>query len=154
MEKEEKKVELSDADLAQRGMEAVDNGNLALGLDLLGRLPAENRSPVVRSYLACCLAGENGMFEEAKGLCTEAMEVEPVNSLHYLNLGRVYLLEGDKKEAIRLFRDGLLYGNNRLLRKELDKLGSRCPPVFPSLGRENPLNRVFGMMRKKLRLER
>lgn len=151
MEGNESETHLSQPQLEQRGIEAIDNGNLPLGFDLLSRLPAETRSPVVRSYLACCIAAELGLVDEAKALCTEAMEREPVNPLHYLNLGRVHLIEGDKKEAIRMFRDGLLYGNNRLIKRELEKLGRRTPPVFPSLGREHPLNRMLGVMRKKLR---
>lgn len=148
----EKQRQVSEEELVQRGLEAVDTGDLALGLELLGALPPANRSPVVTSYLACCIAGEQGRIEEAKALCAQAMQKEPVNSVHYLNLGRIHLLEGDKKEAIRMFRDGLLYGNNQLIRKEMDKLGRRSPPVFPSLGRENPLNRMIGLVRKKLRM--
>ncbi|HYS44286.1 MAG TPA: tetratricopeptide repeat protein, partial [Geobacteraceae bacterium] len=85
-------------------------------------------------------------------LCEEAMEDDPGNSLHYLNRGRVLVAAERKREAIKSFRDGLLYGKNVLIKKELDMLGWRKPPVVSGLGREHPVNIWLGKILVTLRL--
>ena len=144
-------TERTELHLAERGIEAVEAGDTVLGLDLLGKVPAEEVTPLVHSYLAVCLAREQGLVTQAVAMCTDAMTSEPSNPAHYLNLGRTHLLAGEKQEAIRMFRDGLLFGENRHIRRELDKLGWREPPTFPSLGREHPVNRLLGRLRTRFR---
>jgi hypothetical protein len=56
-----------------------------------------------------------------------------------------------KKEAIRAFRDGMLYDKNPRIREELERLGLRDLPVIPSLGRAHWLNRLLGKGRKVLK---
>jgi hypothetical protein len=62
-------------------------------------------------------------------LCEEAIEDDPGVSLHYLNLGRVLVASGMKREAIKAFRNGLLYGKNpqiyRITGRLLNMLGLR-----------------------------
>ena len=85
-------------------------------------------------------------------LCREAMEKEPENSVHYLNLGRIHLVAGDKQEAIRVFRNGLAYGLNQEIIGALDSIGTRSPLVFRSLSRKNPINKFLGIILRKLGL--
>ena len=144
-------AEKTELHVAERGIEAVESGDTGLGLDLLGKVPEPERTPLVHSYLAVCQAREQGLLEQAMKTCTECINTEPSNPAHYLNLGRIHLLTGDKQEAIRMFRDGLLFGENRNIRRELDKLGWRQPPTFPSLGREHPVNRFCGWFRRRRR---
>lgn len=144
-------AEKTELHVAERGIEAVESGDTFLGLDLLGKVPEAEMTPLIRSYLAVCQAREQGLFEQAVATCTECIESEPSNPAHYLNLGRMHLLAGEKQEAIRMFRDGLLFGENRNIRRELDRLGWRQPPMFPSLGREHPVNRFCGWLRRRCR---
>ncbi|MSM41067.1 MAG: tetratricopeptide repeat protein [Geobacter sp.] len=90
---------------------------------------------------------EKGELDKARELCLAAIEQEPGKSVHYLNLGRIYVRTGRKREAIRTFRDGLLFENNQRIVDELTALGWRDLPVFPSLGREHWLNRLLGRIR-------
>lgn len=143
--------EKTELHLAERGMEAVDAGNTVLGLDLLAKIPDKEMTASIRSYLAVCLAREQGLFEQGIKMCSEALDSEPANPVHYLNLGRMHLMAGEKQEAIRMFRDGLLFGENRNIRRELEKIGWREPPLFPSLGREHSINKIFGKLRKRFR---
>jgi tetratricopeptide (TPR) repeat protein len=85
-----------------------------------------------------------GEFEQAIELCREAIDEEPGKSVNYLYLGRVYVAAGRKKEAIRIFRDGLLFEANARIDEELARLGWRDLPPFQSLGREHILNRMMG----------
>lgn len=140
-------------ELFARGVAAVDNGDTANGLILLektGEVFSEN--PLFCSYLAVCIARERQEFELAVRLCMDSIAVEPRKPLHYLNLGRIYLAEGDRKEAIRAFRNGLLYGHNELIQSELDRLGWRKPQVISALDRKHPLNVFLGKLGMKLRL--
>lgn len=142
-------AEKTELHLVERGIEAVEDGQTVLGFDLLGKVPEAEMTPLVRSYLAVCRAKEQGLPEQAMAMCAECIGREPSNPVHYLNLGRIHLIAGNKQEAIRMFRDGLLFGENRNIRRELDRLGWRQPPVFPSLGREHPVNRFCGWLRKR-----
>lgn len=135
-----------------KGIEAVDRGDTSSGLVHLASLFEARPDPFVMSYYAVCLAKERREVERGIALCREAMEEDPGNPVHYLNLGRVLVAGGQKREAIKAFRDGLLYGRNQLIKKELDMLGWRKPPVIPWLGREHSLNRSLGRLFHQLGL--
>jgi predicted Zn-dependent protease len=135
-----------------KGIEAVDKGDTSTGLRCLEGLFETRLDPFVTSYYAVCLAKERGEVEKALFLCREASEEDPGNPVHYLNRGRVLLAGGRKREAIKVFRDGLLYGKNQLIKRELDMLGWRKPPVISWLGREHPLNRSLGRIFHQLGL--
>jgi predicted Zn-dependent protease len=139
-------------ELYARGIEAVDNGDTRSGLFCLEGLFTVASDPIVASYYAVCVAKERRELERAMDLCDQAIEDDPGNNVHYLNLGRVYLAGGMKREAIKVFRDGLLYGMNPLISRELERLGWRDLPVIPSFGREHPLNRILGKVLFKLGL--
>ncbi len=93
-----------------------------------------------------------GEYESAIALCRDAIESLPGRSEHYLLLGRALVAYGDKREAIRAFRDGLLFENNPKIREELDRLGWRDLPVIQGLGRDHWLNRKLGRLFMALRL--
>jgi predicted Zn-dependent protease len=126
------------------GIEAVDNGDTRYGLFCLESLFEKAPNPVLMSYYAVCLAKERKELQRASDLCSDALVKDPGNTIHYLNIGRVYLAFGMKREAIKAFRDGLLYRKNPTISRELEKLGWRDLPIIPSLGRENLLNRILG----------
>lgn len=111
-----------------------------------------DNNPTNRSYLAFCIARERGQFKKAISLCEEALKEEPENPVHYLNLGRVYILTGQKTEAMRILREGLTYEENREIVDELVGLGMRKPPVIPLLNRRNPLNKYLGIVLNRLGL--
>jgi predicted Zn-dependent protease len=135
-----------------KGVGAVDNGDTRNGLSCLENLFNAEPEPKVASYYAVCLAKERRDVEQALELCDAAIEEDPGNPVHYLNLGRIYLATGMKREAIKAFRDGLLHGKNLLISRELEKLGWRNPAVIASLGREHPINRILGKVLDKLGL--
>ena len=135
-----------------KGVEAVDRGDTPYGLFCLEELFEANPAPIIASYSAVCLAKERKEFDRAIALCRDAMAEDPGNQVHYLNFGRVLVAGGRKREGIKMFRDGLLYGRNHLISRELDALGWRKPPVFTWLRREHPLNRSLGLLFHRLGL--
>lgn len=95
---------------------------------------------------------ESGEFDKAVALCREEIDREPAKSDTYLQLGRILLAAGRKRDAIRVFSDGLVFENNQKIRNELSRLGWRKFRVISSLPREHALNRVLGKLFKTLHL--
>jgi hypothetical protein len=147
---------------------AIDRGDTLHGLIVLEGLPSFLATAVARSYLAYCMARERGQFREAMRLCRGAVSDQPENPAHYLNMGRVLLLAGDKERAIATFWRGISRnagpegaavadwprsGMRReydLIMDELRRLGIRKPPPFTSLRREHPLNKLTGKLLSRI----
>lgn len=138
--------------LIARGIRAANSGKTSLALECFEEAVKLRNTPAAWSYLAFCLARERRQFEHAVQLCQEAIRKAPHNPDHYLNLGRVHLLAGNRSEAIHVFRQGLLYGATPRIEAELRRLGLRKPPVVSFLRRDHPINKYLGIFLKKLRL--
>lgn len=134
----------------EEGLKALTSRRTGEALQWFEKAVAEEKTPLTCSYLAFCRAKETGRYKEAIALCMEAMKEEPKNSEIYLNLGRVYLLAGQRKSAIRAFDLGLRHGRNAQIMNELNAIGRRKTPPLPFLPRENPLNKYLGRFLKKL----
>jgi tetratricopeptide (TPR) repeat protein len=132
--------------LFKKGLESFAQGDTLSALSYFEKAINIEKSPAVCSYYALCIAKERGQVSNAISLCKEAIQKEPGNSLHYLNLGKIYLVDNNKEEAIKTFRAGLDYETNPLIVDELNKLGPRKPPILPFLERSNPINRYLGIM--------
>jgi tetratricopeptide (TPR) repeat protein len=141
-------------ELFSLGTEALLWGNTRTALEQFRKLVAIERLPIYCSNLAFCLAKEKQEFRLAVSLCNEAIKKEPKNSAHFLNLARVYLLAGQKNDAIRFLRMGLRYERNREIVAELERLGARKPPPLPFLKREHPMNRYLGIIMAKMGMRR
>ncbi len=138
--------------LFQKGVEAVDNGNWLSALSIFEKAMQRESRPVYKSYLAVCVAKERGQYNSAVAWCKEAMENDPGDPVHYLNLGRIYLIQGRKEEALAAFRHGLEHGRNEKIIAELVRLGTRKKPVIGFLPRDNAVNKYLGILLKMLKL--
>lgn len=136
----------------RKGMEALDHGHLYLARFCFKWAVTEERSPNHCSYLALSIASTRGEAMEAVSLAEEAVAAEPDNPLHYLRLGRVCLLVGDKTRAMEVFRTGARFGGHPEIIRELEALGSRKPAVFRQLPRNHPANRYLGLILSRLGL--
>jgi tetratricopeptide (TPR) repeat protein len=104
------------------------------------------------SYLGYCVARERGQINKGVDFCHLSMEHDPGNSAHYLNLGKIHLLNGNKPAALKVFRDGLAIGENDEIHHVLHLIGQRKLPVLSFLSRSNPLNRYLGLILDRLGL--
>ncbi len=128
--------------------EAID-----LARQALNELPDD---PLLNSYYGYLLA-QKGLTEEALRYCRKAIKratrtatSEMILPTLYLHLGKVQLLQGDKRSAINSFRTGLGYDSgNEAIINELTLLGIRCTPVIPFLSRDHVLNKYLGLMRAR-----
>jgi tetratricopeptide (TPR) repeat protein len=135
--------------LINSGMAALREEDAALALSFFEKAHTMFQSPISCSFLGYCIAVTGGGMQRARLLCEDALRRDADNPLHYLNLGRVHLLAGNKKGAIEAFEEGLSHGENSEIRDELNQLGSRMEPLLPFLERANPINKYLGMVLKK-----
>ena len=137
-------------ELIRQGLTALENENTLHALSCFEKAVGHWPTAVVLSCLGYCLARERADLDRALELCEKALQQEPANPLHYLNIGRIYLLAQQKHLAIFAFHKGLEFGWHPVLMREIKKLGQRRAPLFPFLGRKHALNRFFGRLRSKL----
>jgi len=109
-------------------------------------------TPEWYSYLGYCIARQRGQHRKGLELCHASLALEPDNPMHFLNLGRVHLIKGDKAEALRIWREGIAKGGCPELLQQLERLGTRSRPIIPALHRHNPLNRYLGILLNRLGL--
>jgi len=136
----------------QRAVQEIAEDN---SLGALARLERALRSGDDRrwhSYLGYCIARERGQVRKGIDLCLSSLELEPDNPEHYLNLGKVHLISGNKDEALRVFREGMSRTGSATLADLLERLGTRKPPVISFLSRDNLINRFLGLLLVRLGL--
>jgi predicted Zn-dependent protease len=134
----------------ERGRTALAANNCLVALPHLERALKLWDNPAWYSSLGFCIAKERGQVKRGLDLCRAALEKEPDNPYHYLCLGKVHLVAGDKAAALRVMREGMAKGGSEELQAKLAELGTRKTPVFPSLSRSNPLNKILGLLLSRL----
>ncbi len=138
-------------ELFSDGLRLLDEANILAALACFEKAYVLEKAPRTQSYLAYCIATERGQITEALSLCRAAINTEPNNPEHYLNLGRIYLKARRKEEAIAELRRGLSFGDNQVIKGILEGLGLRKKPLFPFLPRSNFLNKYTGIILERLR---
>ena len=135
---------------AQEAIEAAEKGDSLYALIFLERAIRKRNDPLLRSYYGYCLARERQEIKKAVQFCRLAVEENPRDPVLYLNLGRVLLAGGMKGQAIRAFRKGLKFGREARIIQLLQKMGTRKPPLFLTLPREHPLNKLMGRILSRI----
>ncbi len=139
-------------EMFQKALEAIKNEQEYLALSLLDKAEIMAGDPLYLSSKALCVAKVRKSYKEALYLCRDALDTEPANPVHYLHLGKIMLLAGQKDKAIKTFREGMKHGRNPEIIHELEKLGIRKTPVFKFLARRHPLNKICGILLSRLGL--
>lgn len=135
--------------LGQAALEADDTLTALAHLERALRL---SDNPSWYSFLGYCIARERGQHRKGVELCMKSLAVEPDHAAHFLNLGKVHLLTGDKMEGLRVLREGMAKGGSPGLVRQLESLGMRKSPVFTMFHRDNPLNKYLGLLLRRLGL--
>jgi len=136
--------------LIQAGTSALGKGEALQALSLFERAAEIEMTPTVRSSLAYCMARERGQVKSGQLTCEELIKTDPGNLHHYLNLGRILLLEDDRRAAINAFRAGIEIEPHPQLIRELNLLGVRKPHIINFLKRDNFLNKYLGLLCGKI----
>jgi tetratricopeptide (TPR) repeat protein len=137
-----------------RGLAALRNGDPLEALAYFEaslKLEAESPNPARRvryaSYFGYCIASVLGKKRDGLRICRKAATSEFFTPDILLNLARVQLLMGDRKEAWSTLMRGLrLDPEHPGLIAEVRQMGIRRKPVIPFLDRSHPLNRLAGSL--------
>ncbi|GFO60379.1 hypothetical protein GMST_27040 [Geomonas silvestris] len=135
-----------------RAVAALDAGETSSALAFLERALKISDNACWYSYLGYCIAKERGQVRKGAELCGTALQQEPENPAHFLNLAKIHLVAGKKDEALQALREGMSCGGNSEIATLLEKIGTRKPPVFSFLSRDHALNRVAGLVFDRLKL--
>lgn len=133
-----------------KGIAAAETGQCMMALFHFEEAAEKFDSPRLVSYRGYCLAVEQRQFRQGAQMCRKAIEADPRDPTHYLNLGRVFMAAGQKGQAIRIFRQGLKLGQDQRILNALKRLGTRKNPPIAMLSRSHPLNRYLGLAMKRL----
>lgn len=136
----------------QKAQDALRTGNYSAALVHLERCVSWCPTPECLSALGYCMAKVQGDFQGGVAKCQEALRMEPNNSFHHLQLGRIHLLADRRADAIQTWRAGLRREKNRHIIRELERLGLRKEPVVTFLRRDHPVNIFLGKFMARLGL--
>ncbi len=139
-------------ELVQRGIQSLQQMNYLAALAYFERAYSLRKTPLAASYFALCIATERGKISDGVALCSEAIEQDPHDPRHYLNLAKIYLKAKRKPECLETLRKGLAQGEDPEIRSMLETVGVRKAPVFSFLPRRHFLNRYLGYVLRRLRL--
>lgn len=130
----------------------LHDGHKGIALAHIRRaLKAEPQNPFYLSYVGMLCAVAEKRYVVGERLCREALEIKCNHAQLYLNLAEVYRQAGRDGDAIKALRKGFISaGRDVRIRKALEKIGGRRPPVLPSLGRCHLLNRILGGLRHRI----
>lgn len=132
------------SELIEKALSEIKVNNDLEAMHLLEKAENISSTPQARSYLAYCKAKVYQEYGAGIQACFQTLKEDPYNADHYLNLGRIYLLAGDRGLALDIFRKGIKLGSNPQIMQALRTYEVRKPPVFKSLPRHHSLNRNFG----------
>lgn len=135
-----------------RGLAALRNGDALEALAYFEaslKLEAESPNPARRvryaSYFGYCVASALGKKRDGLRICRKAAASEFFTPDVFLNLAKVHLLMGDRKEAWSTLMKGLrLDPDHAGLIAEVRQMGIRRKPIIPFLERSHPLNKLAG----------
>ena len=137
---------MEENDTLERGINIAKAGGYGEALKFFEEDLRFTENPTAMSYYALCLVEEEKKYEQAISLSLMAVEREFYNPDIYLNLGKVYIKNGQKAVAIKAFRKGLrIDGTHAGLLKEVRGMGVRRKPIIAFLSRKNLVNRVLGV---------
>ena len=138
-------------ELFRRAEACIVRGNFDKAEELLAEaLKISPDNPIYLSYYGLCV-GMVGDLGEAEKYCLRATKLSPSNPIILVNLGRVFLEQGYRKEARDQFSRAYAIDNtNSAAALELSGMGVRRQPLLPFLARNNPLNMILGKMRHRL----
>jgi len=137
------------SELVSRGIKECDSGNTLGALMYLEEASRKGRTPLLNSYRAYCLAKERKSYREAIELGIGAVNEQSGNLVLYRNLAKIYILAGQRKNALKVLRQATKRGRDEQILRLIKKLGIRKKPVLPFLQRENPINIFLGKLRNK-----
>ena len=136
----------------QEGMYLYEHQEFQRALQKLKEaVDLDRHNPKYLTTLGITVARLQKNFELAEQLCRRAVRKGHKDPQVYINLAEVYMNSGNKQRAMDTLRNGLKFTKrNERIKEQIRVMGMRRPPVFPSLGRDHPVNMFLGKVRHVL----
>jgi len=135
--------------LCNRGKELLREGDKLRALNMFEKSYQIRSIPECRSYLGMLTGTERGLVKKGIGLCRAAIEEEPKNPVHYLNLSKLLYSVERKSEAVDLLVKARTIAPSQEVDTWIMSVGLRNRPVFPFLTRQHPINKYAGLMLRR-----
>ncbi|HXG57453.1 MAG TPA: tetratricopeptide repeat protein [Thermoanaerobaculia bacterium] len=129
---------------------AADRGEFDSAIHLLRAVYEERDAPPDGlSLYGLCLALREKKTKQGIEYCRKAIDLQPYDARHRVNLIKIYLLNGSRKKAVEVLEEGMRQlPEDRLLMKMRDEMKYRRRAAIPFLSRNHPLNEMLGKMRR------
>jgi Flp pilus assembly protein TadD len=130
----------------------LHDGHKGIALAHIRRaLKAEPGNPFYLSYVGMLCAVAEKRYDAGEKLCREALEIKCNHAQLYLNLAELYHQAGRDGDATATLRKGFISaGRDVRIRRALEKIGGRRPPILSGLERSHLLNRILGRLRHRM----
>jgi tetratricopeptide (TPR) repeat protein len=108
--------------------------------------PGTEAPPDGRSLYGFCLAVAGRKVAEGVEQCRLAIDLQPYDAAHHVNLIKLFLAIGSRRRAVEALEQALrAFPDDALLLKTRETMRyRRAHPVIPFLHRDNPLNIWLG----------
>lgn len=137
--------------VVEKGISFAREGRFFEALKVFDEDLCFTQHPTAMSYYAVSLANVEGNYDKAISLCLMAAEKEFYNPEIYWNLGRIFLLNGQKSVAVKAFRKGLkIDDTHNALLQEMRTMGLRRRPIVSFLPRQNMVNKFLGIIADRI----
>ncbi len=147
-------VPLNPEELFEQALTLMEKGQYLKALEILKNLVENTDSsiyeikPAYLSYYGYLTGTVHHDYKKAISMCNDAISKEFFHPDFYLNLGKLYLITGNKSMAIKTFYKGLkIDKTHEALLAQIKELGIRKKPLFTFLHRANLLNKITGRIR-------
>lgn len=133
------------------GIAAVERGDYRQGyksLQIAYGHPKVIPPPDGLSHYGLCIAIVERQTRKGAELCRDAINQQFYDSVHFINLVRLYIIRDNRKNAIDVLHEALQrLPDDRKLLALREEIGYRSKPVVPFLARNNPVNAALGKLR-------
>ncbi len=135
----------------RKSMDQAKAGAYGEAIDLYETKEFNESDPEAISYYALSIATVDGKVRKAAKLCHDAWKLDRNNPVIYHNLGKIYILAGRKKEALKVLKKGLQKpgGKDSGIATLINSLGRRRLPILSMFPRESRTNKFLGSLTAK-----
>ncbi len=135
----------------RKSIDQAKAGAFSEAIDLFESKEFNKSDPEAISYYALSIATVDGKLRKAAKLCHEAWKLDRNNPVIYHNLGKIYILAGRKKEALKVLEKGLQKpgGKDAGIATLINSMGRRRRPVLSMFPRESRTNKFLGSITAK-----
>ena len=133
-------------EILRQGLALLENDRMAEAHRLFERAyELDKENPVIASYYGLTCALQYDFVSKGLELCRRAADKGIPDPVLWLNLAKIYMRKGDRRNAVAALQRGLrIEKGNPAIIAYWKKIGMRRRPAIKFLSRDNIMNRILG----------